>query len=67
MKKPAQGSTARWDGKTNRYRRTMVGFDEDVFAEIRGRAVTQHTSFAEQVRLLVEWGLEEDERARAGL
>ena len=33
-------------------------FDPQTFAEIRARAVRAQTSFAEQVRLLVEWGLE---------
>lgn len=36
----------------------VVRFDRETFDQIRGRAVAQHTSFAEQVRQLVEWGLE---------
>jgi hypothetical protein len=36
----------------------VVSFDPETFAEIRGRAIQQQTSFAEQIRLLVEWGLE---------
>jgi hypothetical protein len=37
-----------------------VRFDEETFETIRRRAVAQGTSFSEQVRLLVEWGLEVD-------
>lgn len=39
--------------------RIVCAFDEETFAQIRGRAVKEQTSFAEQVRQLVEWGLEE--------
>lgn len=35
--------------------------DDDTFAEVRGRAIRQKTSFAEQLRQLVEWGLMADE------
>lgn len=38
--------------------RIVVGFDVETFDEIRSRALAQRTSFAEQVRLLVTWGLE---------
>lgn len=41
--------------------RIVCAFDEETFAQIRGRAVKEQTSFAEQVRQLVEWGLEEAE------
>jgi hypothetical protein len=37
--------------------------DEDTFFAIRKRAVKEHTSFGEQVRILLEWGLEEAEKA----
>ncbi len=50
--KPATGT------KCKLKRRTVVTFDEDQFAEIRQRAVKLRTSFAEQVRLLCEHGLE---------
>jgi hypothetical protein len=46
-------------------RRINVDFDDEMFAQIRERAERERTSFAEQVRLLCEWGLqdaEEDER-----
>ena len=36
----------------------VVAFDPDTFAEIRERAIRGQTSFAEQVRMLVDWGLE---------
>ncbi|KKN17941.1 hypothetical protein LCGC14_0960870 [marine sediment metagenome] len=35
-----------------------VRFDPETFEEIRRRAIKEGTSFAEQVRILVEWGLE---------
>lgn len=35
----------------------VVAFDPETFGEIRERAISCNTSFAEQVRLLVEWGL----------
>jgi hypothetical protein len=38
----------------------VVSFDHDDFEVIRQRAIAQNTSFAEQVRILVEWGLEAD-------
>lgn len=41
--------------------RIVVSFDDETFSEIRQRAVQRGTSFAEQVRQLVEWGLEADQ------
>ncbi len=38
--------------------RIVVSFDDETFATIRQRALDDGTSFAEQVRLLCEWGLE---------
>lgn len=38
----------------------VCAFDDEMFAEVRKRAVRAKTSVAEQVRLLVEWGLEAD-------
>lgn len=38
-------------------------FDPETFAQIRARAVAERTSFIEQVRLLVEWGLEAEQNA----
>ena len=57
---PAGGTTrngqdVKWlQGK----RRINVTLDNDMFDEIRARAVKEKTTFAEQVRLLCEWGLE---------
>lgn len=39
--------------------RVVVSFDEETFDQIRSRAIAQQSSFAEQVRLLVEFGLED--------
>lgn len=58
-KAPGIGSTkrgARSPGYTG-LRRIVVAFDEETFAEIRKQAADGQTSFAAQVRLLVEWGL----------
>lgn len=33
-------------------------FDDETADAIRARAIAKQTSFGEQVRLLVEWGLE---------
>lgn len=46
-------------GKRN-LRRIVIGFDDETFAQIRQRATREKSSFAEQVRLLTEWGLEAD-------
>lgn len=40
-------------------KRIVVSFDDETFEVIRQRAATHRTSFAEQVRQLVEWGLED--------
>lgn len=39
-------------------RRVVIGFDPDTFAELNARAKRAHTSFAEEVRTLITWGLE---------
>lgn len=41
--------------------RIVCDFDPDAFEEVRTRAEREGTSIAEQVRLLVEWGLMADE------
>lgn len=57
--KPGKGSTSRGDGKNHGdLRRIVVAFPTETFDEIRERAVREQTSFAEQVRMLTEWGLE---------
>lgn len=67
MKNPAQGSRRRGrTGKLGRRLRCCVAFDSDQFEEIREQAVEDRTSFAEQVRLLVEWGLESARLASQG-
>lgn len=38
--------------------RTMIGFDDLQFYEVRSLAERNKVSFAEQVRLLIEWGME---------
>ena len=37
--------------------KTVCAFDEDTHEYIRNRAIKYNTSFAEQVRLLVEFGI----------
>ena len=37
----------------------VVRIEDETFAEIRALAVAQNTSFGEQVRILLEWGLME--------
>lgn len=41
-------------------RRVVVGFDPETFDQIRTRAQQHRTSFAEEVRTLIEWGLESE-------
>lgn len=55
---PAVGSNSRGDGTRHNQRRIVIGFDDETFQVIRDRSIREKTSFAEQVRLLVEWGLE---------
>lgn len=43
---------------TSEWRQINICFDQEQFDEIKERAVKEKTSFADQVRLLVEWGLE---------
>jgi hypothetical protein len=55
--------TARWSRPAHGVRRgttarIVVTFDDETFAEVRARAVKAGTSVAEQIRLLVEFGLE---------
>lgn len=39
-------------------RQISIVFDDEQFDRIKARALVAGTSFAEEVRLLVEWGLE---------
>lgn len=41
--------------------RTVVAFDPETHESIRSRAIKEGTSFAEQVRVLIEWGLMNDD------
>lgn len=50
---PAQG-VERACGK----RQVVVRMDTDQFAEVRALATEEGTSLAEQIRNLIEWGLE---------
>lgn len=67
MRLPGKGSTKRSTaGFPEHYadlRRIMVAFDEETFASVRDRALQAQTSFAEQIRLLVECGLEAHQAA----
>lgn len=40
---------------------TSVALDEETYGQVWARAEREGTSFAEQLRLLVEWGLMADE------
>jgi len=54
QRQPAIGSV-----KSRGSRRIVVQFDDETFDVIRRRAKDAGTSFAEEVRTLVEWGLED--------
>lgn len=57
---PGIGSKRRGDGSGREYGdlvRIVIAFPTETFEEVRQRAVKKRTSFAEQVRTLVEWGL----------
>lgn len=56
QKRPvARGSKdARFPGLTS----VVIRLDDETFAEVRALAIKNGTSFGEQVRTLVEWGLE---------
>jgi hypothetical protein len=57
---PANGSRAKRRGRITpaTVRHIKIQFDDETFDTVRERAVKARTSFAEQVRLLVEIGLE---------
>ncbi len=59
-KSPGMGSKKRGIGLRGfgEVRRIVIVFPDEMFLRIRDRAIKAETSFAEQVRLLVEWGLE---------
>lgn len=66
MRMPGKGSIKRSScGFPERYadlRRIVVAFDEEMFTQIRDRALKAQTSFAEQVRILATCGLEAREQ-----
>ena len=59
-KSPGMGSKKRGIGLRGfgEVRRIVIVFQDEMFSKIRDRAIKNKTSFAEQVRLLVEWGME---------
>jgi hypothetical protein len=65
-KNVGKGSKSRGDhrGEYGDMRRIIVAFPEETFALIQQRAAKEQSSFAEQVRTLVEWGLDSEERSR---
>ncbi len=52
-REPARGTPSRPG-----YLRLIVDLEEQTFAELRRRAVAEKTSVAEQIRTVIEWGLE---------
>ncbi len=52
---PANGSTC--PGRDG-WKQLVVRLDDETFNEIRERAIRENTSVAQQIRLLIEWGLE---------
>lgn len=67
IKNPGVGCARRGDGASHGDTlRIVCSFDAETFSQIRTRAVRSGTSFAEQVRLLTEWGLEIDVTAAKG-
>jgi hypothetical protein len=59
QKRPIAKGSRKADGRLG----VVCYLDEDTFATIRARAEAQKTSFGEQIRTLIEWGLEaEDEQ-----
>ena len=61
-KNPANGSKKRGTGLRGfgDVSRVVIVFPDDMFRNVRARAIAKKTSFAEQARLLIEWGLEAD-------
>lgn len=62
IRKPAEG----YEHRTPAVRRLATSYDDETFAEIRRLALAQGTSAAEQVRQLVEFGLETLKQAEQG-
>ena len=41
-------------------RKIVIAVEHETFETLRNRAIRDNTSFAEQVRILIEWGLESE-------
>jgi len=54
VRQPAQG----YDHRSPAVKRVATSYDSETFEEVRKLALQQKTSFAEQIRQLVEYGLE---------
>jgi hypothetical protein len=52
IKEPGRGSAHR-----GQYRRIVVAFDEETFAEVRELALADGQSMAAKIRELIEWGM----------
>jgi hypothetical protein len=59
-KEPGKGVSRTEDGP----KRIVIGFDSETFDQVRELAKKSGTSFAEQTRQLVEFGLETVESAK---
>lgn len=55
LKEPGRGSK---DKRQPGVTQLVIRLDDETFAQVRDRAVRAGTSVAEQMRLLIEWGLE---------
>jgi hypothetical protein len=68
-KRGADGVVRRKPAKGWRHKNGALGmmtyYDDETFAQIEARAAKHNTSFGEQVRLLVEWGLQTAEESNA--
>ena len=60
MRHTQKRPVARGVRKANGMVAIVVHFPEDTFQEIRERALAEGTSWSEQARTLVEWGLESE-------
>lgn len=53
-----RGSAKGHQRTNNAMRRIVISLDDDTFESIAARAYLYKTSFSEQARLMIEWGLE---------
>lgn len=51
------------DARFPEHTQIVVRFEDELFEILRRRATAQNTSFGEQVRILVEWGLGSESEA----